>query len=343
MKISIKIFGLLIISIVALGCEKPRESAPLVKYRETQLLMGTVVQIDVCYEGADEQQLRNVYSMVWKKLADIDESMSGYKKNSEISRVNRSYPKAYHASREFYDVVKTSIEISKLTEGTFDITVQPLLDLWRRAEQENKVPQQKEIYKIKEAVDIGHIRLLPGNYMQILHPLAKINVGGIAKGYATDAAARIFRDNGFMNFFIDAGGDLYVGGHNCKKRPWRIGIRDPRNKSSILKIIEVSDAAIATSGDYERYYEIQGNRWSHIINPITGYPSKVAASATVVAPEAIVADALATALCVLGPQKGIALIDSLGKGYGCLIITARDEGLTDIHKSQLFIDLFTTK
>ena len=123
-----------------------------------------------------------------------------------------------------------------------------------------------------------------------------------------------------MNFFIDAGGDIYVGGKNCSGEPWRIGIRDPRDRSKIIDIVNVADKAVATSGDYEQYYQIQDQVWSHIINPITGYPQKDVISATVIAQSAIEADALATALCVLGQDRGTEHINALEKPYASLII-----------------------
>ena len=156
-------------------------------------------------------------------------------------------------------------------------------------------------------------------------------MGGIAKGYAVDEAARVFREKGIDSFFIDAGGDVYAGGRNCVGKPWRIGIRDPRDSKNIIDVVEVIDGAVATSGDYEQYYEIRNQRWSHIIDPSSGYPQKEVISATVIAPSAMRADALATALCVLGVRLGTDHIDELGKKYASLmIIDKRTDGIKKI-------------
>ena len=150
-------------------------------------------------------------------------------------------------------------------------------------------------------------------------------IAGIAKGYAIDEAARIFRQYGVENFYIDAGGDVYAGGVNCSGEKWRIGLRHPSGDDELLDIIHVSNQAVTTSGNYAQFYEIEGRLYSHIIDPRTGFPQEYVTSATVIAPTAETADALSTALCVLTPREGIELIlsqDNRHEGdYAALIIT----------------------
>ncbi len=180
-----------------------------------------------------------------------------------------------------------------------------------------------------------NIKLLDHNHIQLLNRDTMIDLGGIAVGYALDKVAKILRGKEFRNFFIDAGGDIYVGGHNCSGQPWKIGIKDPQKESNLIKVIYLQDASVTTSGNYEQYFEIQGAKFSYIMNPLTGYPQEEVMSATVIAPQGIEADSLATALCVLGSEEGIALINSLGEGYAGYIIThSKTQAGVNILKSQ---------
>ena len=143
-------------------------------------------------------------------------------------------------------------------------------------------------------------------------------MGGIAKGYALDEAARILRKSRVQNFHLDAGGDVYVGGKNCDQQLWRIGIRDPKSRDKIIDVVHVTDRAVATSGNYEQYYKVANQKWSHIINTVTGFPQKEVVSSTVIAKSATDADALATAISVLGKSSGIKIIDGLKDDYATL-------------------------
>lgn len=308
--------------ILAAGCSQQEAKGHLIKSRETKLLMGTVVQLDVCHQPRQESQRDKAYKQVWERLKEIHWRMSVFNDESDVARINHSYQKPVAVGVDTYLLIKTAAHFSKLTGGAFDITVWPLIALWKKGEEENHIPSRERIKEAQKAVGMENIRLLSGeSRVTILSPHTRVDLGGIAKGYAVDEAARIFRENGFSQFFIDAGGDIYVGGRSCENKPWRIGIRDPRDPTELIGAIELEDSAITTSGDYEQYYEIEGQKWSHIMNPITGYPQKGVVSATVIAPSATEADALSTALCVLSPHRGISLIDSMGEKYAGLVIT----------------------
>jgi len=286
-------------------------------------LMGTIVELDVCYDSADEEKLAPAFKQVWDRLKDIAWRMSVFEENTEVWRINHSFQNPVQVSEDTYQVIKLAKMYNGETFGTFDISVYPLILMWRQMAQEDRLPSRSELKAAKEDVGIENIRLHGDNTVEVLSDRASIDLGGIAKGYAIDEAARIFKENGFNNFMVDAGGDLYVGGHNCQKRPWRIGIKDPRNPKEILKIVAVSDVAIATSGDYERFFEIQGQKYSHIINPVTGYPQKGVVSATVIAPSATEADVYATALCVLDDDMGVRMINDKGEGWASLVMVQK--------------------
>jgi len=298
------------------------------------MLMGTIVQLDVCRGEEDALKTEEAYKDAWERLEDISWRMNVLDERSDVAKVNNSNLAPVSIKADTYHVLKESIYFFYATRGTFDITVWPLIQLWRESEMKNIFPTREQIKTVQEAVGLGNIQLLANNRVKLLNSETKIDLGGIAKGYAIDEAARIFREHGITRFYIDAGGDVYVGGHNCRGEPWRIGIRDPRDKSKIIDVVSVVDSAVTTSGNYEQYYEIQNERWSHIINPVTGYPQRDVVSATVIAPKAIEADALATAVCVLGGGPGIEYIDTLREQYASLVIVKQGAGRIEKFASQ---------
>lgn len=317
------------------GCASDQKSS-LEKYSETKMLMGTIVQIDVCRDDQNASKIKSAYDGVWRRMEDISSRMNVFDEHSDVAKINNSNLKPVSIGADTYRVLKDSIYFARTTKGAFDITVWPLIKLWRESEEDNILPSRQQIKTARAAVGFENIQLLADNHVKLLNGETKVDLGAIAKGYAIDEAARIFREHGIRNFFIDAGGDIYVGGRNCIDELWHIGIRDPRDKSRILDVVAVTDSAVATSGNYEQYYEIQNEQWSHIINPVTGYPQKGVISTTVIAPKAIQADALATALCVLGGDVGTKYIDTLKEPYASLIIIRHGSGRIKKFVSQEF-------
>jgi len=321
-KISIHFYPCLIFVIVFCafnGCSQ-REGLNSNKYRETQVLMGTIVHIDVCQDVQNTQEGMAAYKAAWERLKDIAWRMNVLDERSDVARINNSTGDPVLIGADTYMVLKHSQKYSRNTKGAFDITVWPLINLWKQSAKSNTLPTIEQIQKAQRAIGSNNIQLLPNNLVKRINPGTKIDLGGIAKGYAIDEVARIFRGYGILSFFIDAGGDIYVGGQNCSGKPWRVGIRDPRDRSTILNIVEVVDSAVTTSGNYEKYYTIANERWSHIIDPHSGFPQRNVISATVIAPTAMEADALATALCVLGGKPGTEFMNMLTERHASLII-----------------------
>jgi thiamine biosynthesis lipoprotein len=253
-----------------------------------------------------------------------------------VAKVNRSYEHPLQISADTYQVIQDAVHFSELTSGAFDITVWPLIKLWKEAEEKNVLPDDQQLRTTLQAIGVRHIELLPDHTIRLLHPEAKIDLGGIAAGFAVDEAARILRTRGFKQFLIDAGGDLFAGGRNCKNRPWRIGIANPQTPSRLMNVMEVENKGIATSGDYEKFFEIQGERWSHIVNPKTGYPPKFMVSAALLAPSAEEADALSTAVTVLGIQHGLALVESFGEQWAAVMVVQEEGGSLKIYATKNF-------
>ena len=321
------------------GCER-FAGAPSKKYRETQMVMGTIVHLDVCQDPQNSVEVRKAYAEAWSRLNEISWRMNVWDDRSDVAKINSSQLKPVTVGADTHYVLDQAIRYSKMTDGAFDISVWPFIKLWKDGEKHNQLPAPDRLQEAKKAVGPGNIHLSENNVVQLLNENTKIDLGGIAKGYAADEAARIFRKYGLTDFYIDAGGNIYVGGLNCSKKLWQIGIRDPRNTMNIVDIVSVSNVAVVTSGNYEQFYDIQNERWSHIIDPKTGYPQKEVISATMIAPTAIEADAFATALCVMGASRATRFIEELAGPYASLVIVR--QGSTSIKKypSQSFAELY---
>ncbi|MCK5213870.1 MAG: FAD:protein FMN transferase [Candidatus Omnitrophica bacterium] len=328
MKTPFKVVIILFIFVMCFfGCARreKHEADSKDRYRETRILLGTIVRVDVCGDPATHLELENIYQEIWQRLKDIHWRMSYFDDRSDVSRINRSFNNPVFVGCDTYQLIKDAKKYSKMTQGTFDITVLPLVQLWESAGLKGVNPTLAEVRRVKGKIGMDRILLHENCQVEIVSADVQIDLSALAKGYAVDEAAAIFRKYGVKDFFIDAGGDIYVGGHNCEGDLWRIGIRSPENKEKILKVVHVKDAAVTTSGDYEKFSIIGDQKWSHIINPITGYPRQSVNSATVIAPTAREADALSTALCILPPNKGVVLVDHLEEGYAALLVNSADQ------------------
>ena len=298
------------------------------EYSDQRMVIGTFVRIDVCARGLMKDNVQSAFDSVWNRFEEVQKRMNAYDPDSDIGRINRDESGDFvRVHEDVYRLISTAIDFNKTSEGVFDITVRPLIDLWRRAGELNELPSEKEIDEAR--VKIGDDKIMleerDGQFFAACDG-CRIDLGGIAKGYAVDEASRILRKFGFNNFLINAGGDLYAAGKNCRGRKWRVAVRHPRDQDEVMGLFELSDQAITTSGDYEQRYEIEGNFYSHIINPLTGYPQKGNVSATVIAPTAMEADVFSTALMVWTPAKGISFINEQGPQYVSYVVYEDDRG-----------------
>ncbi len=323
------------IVILLLGAYYVLVKSTAIKLTEQKLLLGTIVQIDICTTKKQVTIARKALNQTWQRIEEIDSRMSVFNEQSDVSKINRSYPSVIQIHKDTYNLLKDAEKYSRLTDGAFDITVWPLVSLWRESGEKRLIPSKEEIDRVKKSVGLKNFKLLSSYRVQMVHPQTKIDLSAIAKGYAVDEAVRILRDNGLHNFLVNAGGDLFVSGKNCQKKLWSIGIQDPKKHQKIIETLQITDYAVTTSGDYEQYYEIDGEQYSHIINPKTGYPAQKVSSATVVARSAQEADALSTALCVLG-KEGVVLFDSLDLDGAALVVQKDTNNNIIEHKSQSY-------
>ncbi len=279
--------------------------------KRTEMIMGTVVEITVI--PADEEAIKEAFDAIKK----VDELMSTYKPESEVSILNRQGEN--QLSPQTTQIIQEAIKFSEMTEGAFDITCRPLINLWKRAKEEAKIPTLQEIEEAKNLVSYKKIAL-EGDLVKFGQLGMEIDLGGIAKGWAVDKAIQALRKRKVKAALVNAGGDLYALGRRSLWKKWGVGIQHPRDQEKILTTIEVSDRGVATSGDYRRYFTLEGRRFSHIVDPRTGETvEEVPMSVTVVAPDATTADALATGIFVLGPEEGMKLIESLPGVEGLIV------------------------
>jgi len=267
-------------------------------HTQTQVLMGTFVEV----VSPDER----CADIVFSEIKRVEGLLSKYNPESEISMLNRSGN--LRVSEDTYYILKKAREFWLLTEGAFDISVGPLLDLWGFTDKKYRLPTKEEINLTMERVGFDKIILYDnGNMIQFKVQDMRLDLGAIAKGYAVDCAIKKIKENGIKSCLINAGGDIYCLGDKFG-RPWSVAIKNPR-KRGFLKYLRLIDKAVATSGDYEQYFFKGGRRYTHIFNPKTGYPEDSGVvSATVIAQDCLTADALATSILVLGKDKGLALV-----------------------------------
>jgi len=289
------------------------------------LTMGTTYSIKIKTADAVVNQ-EKIRADIEKILLEINRKMSTYIVDSELSVINFSNSLDSNLiSDDLFKVISHANTISKTTNGAFDITVGPLVNLWGFGpnKSENKIPSNEEIELIKKNIGYKKIYLnKETTSIKKLHPDLYVDLSGIAKGFAVDKIALYLNSYNLENYLVEIGGELIAKGTNEDNEVWQIGIENPNN--NLVKIIGLKDIAMATSGDYRNYFEKNGVRYSHTINPNTGKPIKhKLASVTVLDKTAMNADALATAFMVLGPAKTIELANELK--IGVYLIIKNDE------------------
>ncbi|MEM9693380.1 MAG: FAD:protein FMN transferase [Myxococcota bacterium] len=286
--------------------------------------MGTRVLLAAyTTDTLDDQAVSEILHAAHDEIKRLEGLMTTWDSRSEISRVNAAAGReAVVVSPETFTVVEKALWIAEHSEGTFDITFASMGSLWRFDEDRIKfVPDAAELEEGRRKIDYRVLAIDPEKRtVKINVEGRKISLGGIAKGYAIDRAAAVMRDAGLSSFYAQAGGDLYVGGHKPNGKPVRVGVRDPRGEGHHhFAAVEVEDHAFSTAGDYERSFIKNGKRYHHIIDPRTGYPATASRSVTIWAKTALMADALDDAVFILGPEKGLALVESI-EGCGAVIV-----------------------
>lgn len=285
---------------------------------QTKFLMDTICEIKIYCD--DENYGQEIVDKVFKKIEEVDKQF-GYTSESEITKINLAAGKnKVKVSSSTFELISKSIGVSELTNGAFDITTGVLSELWGFENFSKKtsfvVPKEEEIKKALSLVGYDKILLDKNNQVVFLKkPMMKINLGGIAKGYALKVAKEMLEEYNIKKFLLNFGGDIYVR-NNLDKKPWRVAVQHPRDRQKYICVLDLFNTSIATSGDYERYFFYEGKRYHHIFDPHAGYPANNGIiSVSVVIDDPITADALSTAMFVLGEKEAISLAEKLNAEY----------------------------
>lgn len=271
--------------------------------KRTQILLGTVVEIQI--REKDQKKADNAISKAFEEIKRIDQLFSTYNDKSEVWRINHSSDTLLKIDDEIYNLLVLCDSVTKLSDGYFDVSLDNLTKLWGFSTNNPKLPTKIEIDSVLKVCGWENIRLI-GNQSIVKKNKIRFNFGAIAKGYAVDKAIEVLKKIGIKDGLVNAGGDVAVIG-----KGWKVGVQHPRDIKEIIKILELDNITVATSGDYEQYFEAEGKRYHHILNPKTGYPSSGIQSVSIINKSNTFADALATAVFVLGLEDGMSLIESL--------------------------------
>jgi thiamine biosynthesis lipoprotein len=315
---------------IAGGCASPAPEASSVTgapVERAHVTMGSELRLTAW--TADERRALDAFAAVFAEFDRLDAAMSVWKDGSDIVRLNQAAGVSpVKVGRDTRAVLRTAQQVGDWTGGKFDVTFGALSDLWKfDHDQDNRIPASADVRARLPLVDYSALAIddLAGT-AYLRRKGMRAHLGGIGKGYAVDQAVRLMRARGLTDFMIQSGGDMYVAGRRGD-RPWRIGIRDPRGADgTAFASINLTDVAISTSGDYERYFIENGRRYHHILDPDTGQPAASTRSVTIVARRSMFADALATAVFVAGPQTGLKLLDRL-EGVEAVIVTVANDVL----------------
>jgi FAD:protein FMN transferase len=288
--------------------------------KRAQYLMGTIAEITAV--ATDEGLAQDAITAGFQEIRRLEQLLSTWIDTSEISRINRA---AGHdpvqVSAETFEVLTRAVEVSGSTAGGFDVTIGLAVRLWKTTE--GHIPSPVELAIAAQYVDYRLVRLVRVDSMYTVFlekPGMELDLGGIGKGYAAEKAAAVMRGLGATGGVVAIAGDLRVFGNRADGSAWPIGIQHPRQSGALLATFDSSNEAISTSGDYERFFFKEGTRYHHILDPRTLMPAQLCQSVTIVAPDGATADAFATGVFVIGPVRGLALVERLG--LGALIVDA---------------------
>ena len=305
-------YGALVIVLFLIGffiAQNSERKAKIVK--RTQILLGTVVDIQV--RDYDEQKAEDAITKAFAEVKRIDDLFTTYNEESPVWKLNHSNDSIFTVDEEIYSILVLCDSLWRISEGSFDIAIESLIQTWGFDDKSPDVPSNEKIKSALNESGWDKIRFVNEKRIRRTEK-AGLNFGAIAKGYAVDRAIEILKQAGINEALINAGGEIKSIGND-----WVIGVRHPREINGIIKRIKLNGLSIATSGDYENYFEKDGVRYHHILDPKTGYPSKGLQSVTIIHKHNSFADGLATAVFVMGKNKGIELIEELNDTEAMII------------------------
>ncbi len=252
----------------------------------------------------------------------LDALLSTGKETSEVSRINAAG--GGEVSEDTAVILQEAMEVYQRTEGLFDVSIYPLMELWGFPSQEYHVPTREELLEVLSLVDASKIAF-DGTYIKLLEG-QRIDFGGIAKGYTSARVMDIFQECGIHSGMVTLGGNVQVLNKKLDGSKWQVAIRDPEHEGKILGVLGVENQAVITSGGYERYFEEDGETYIHILNPRTGYPAdKDLISVTVISEDGMLADALSTSLYLMGREEAVSYWERYGEEFEMVLVTEKGE------------------
>jgi thiamine biosynthesis lipoprotein len=278
----------------------PKEDTHIRAVKRSQIALGTVIEMQVRHP--DKEKADEAISQAFAEIRRVEAQFTRQDSQSPIGRINRSETTSFSISPEIYDLMKQSEAFWRRTSGAFDASLGAVIDLWGFSRGQGAVPAASQLVKALKHSGWQHVRL-EADYLVRRTAAVQFDFGAIAKGYAVDRAVAVLNRYGMADALVNAGGEIRSTGGT-----WFIGIAHPRKKGEMLRRLNLQNMAVATSGDYEQYFEKNGKRYHHILDPRTGWPAEGCQSVTVLAADDTTADALATGLFVLGAEKAMRLV-----------------------------------
>lgn len=297
-------------------------------FSKVQKLMGNRFEISVVSE--DENWANERIASAISEIVRIEQLLTTFKPDSQTNQINaQAGIQPVQVDKEVFELIQRSLKISNLTQGAFDITYGSMdKSLWNFDLKMTTLPDHVTAKEMVKLIDYQKVILNHNDYSVFLKDAGmRIGFGGIGKGYAAEMAKQLMMREGVKSGVVNASGDLTTWGNQPNGKQWTIGIADPNHKNKTFSSINISNMAVATSGDYEKFVLIKGKRYSHTINPKTGLPVTGIKSVTIIAPNAELADSLATPVTVMGVKVGLDLINQI-KGVACVIIDDNDKIFT---------------
>ena len=308
--------GLTVGATLPASAEAVKFDRKLYKVSETRLAMGTFVSMTLLHPSQDQAEI--AMGTAFKEIDRLARDMSRFDQTTAVAQLNREGHLA-DVPPDMAEVVTRALAHHRISNGAFDISVKPVVDLFKNTFSGRKPspPTEKEMRKALKLVDASSIQVR-GNSILLKKPGMGITLDGIAKGYIVDKASKALCEHGIENYLINAGGDIRTSGRRQDGKPWTIAVQDPHKKQQYPDKIKLTDGAIATSGNYEVYFDRE-KMFHHIVNPQNGLSPNASTSVSVMAKTAMDADALSTSVFVMKPDKGIRFVNSL-PGCECLVI-----------------------
>ncbi|MBF0386938.1 MAG: FAD:protein FMN transferase [Candidatus Omnitrophica bacterium] len=307
----------------------------LTEYYEIRPYFGTTVWIHCFYKpGID---IAGVSRACWQKAENIQQNINVHAglKEGNLAWLNALGFEGVRVQADLYKILSRSMEYARLTNGAYDMTIFPLVKLWQEAAVNNRLPDPDTINIAKAKVGYQNLRFVAPDQVFFMKKGLMIDLGSPASGYFCDEVAAIMEEAGVEHFMVDGGGEIFARGLNKGEYAWKVGVQDPFHKEKVLQDIELNGRGVSTSGNYEKFALINGQKYAHIIDPRSGYPQTGAASVTVIADSTQAANEMSTALCVMGGARGIEFVRAQ-KNVEALIVE-NVEGRLAFYRTNAFL------